>query len=1041
MQSFRSLLFCFFLPLVFGSPFALSGQPTAVLFQRADSLSRHSHTHRSDSIYLYLLNQKDLADPQLVRFRALLGLSKNRLDYFQFEPFEKYIEQADRLLKNRPDLPVFYKANYYSLKGRAAQNRGRLSEVDDYLLLSTEIYKSRPEYWRELVGVYLFHSQTQIRKNNPRQQKLLIDKAFAVLLSKEADAELMGDANLQLARYYRQQNQWEKHLKHAQQAEKNYRQAFGDIHPKLGVAIQSQSHFYDQAGDLNTMLDRLERSQTVFDQLYPEHYARIGQNAGLLSNSYRRLQRYELAHQYIDLAIDRLSRHLQNAKVPVLADMYRRKALIYEGQDSLELAVKYFERSLDIFEVNRGNVRDVSRNYQGLARCYLTLGELEQAEKFNRADFLLLTQNFGADYSLLAQTYLTAGQLKNQSGQLLEAVAQYQLALEKSAPGFKALHWSDLPRAEDFEYIPTAIPTLQAKAQALRQLGRQEEEQLRYQRAAYDTYLLAIDLIDLLRSTYQSEETRQIIQQNGAVMYQQTLETMLVLQKERPGAYWTDSLFSRINQGKSLLLREAILDREARHFAGIPDSILQKEQELRAAISDLQYGFRATEAPLTTGQRKRELAYLKQELADCIAYIREQYPKYYDLKYADRDWQLSSLQEYLSKEQAIVQYFFTTQALVVAILQADQIELKVLPRPDSLDKTIDHFLKALRDIDFIRANKTQADAYLAAYGHELYEALFSGVVAHLGPKINQLIIIPDRRLAAIPFEKLLSSSVRPELPYRDWPWLLKEYRISYAYSADMWQQGEERSKSPSASLRLAAMAPSYAQVGAFTGMEDLLFELPNTRTEVRRIEKIFGGETWVGSSATKETFRKALGQYDVYHLAMHGVIDNEEPLRSYLAFESDENLAAFDKLSVAELYALDLDTRLVVLSACNSGVGQIHQSEGMISLARAFAYSGAASIVMSRWAVADKSTAELMEQFYRQLKKGKAKDEALRQAKLNYLGEVDDPLFSHPYYWGGFVVIGDAQAIFSNPLKKWAWMPIAVLLLWWLARIIYYRIR
>jgi CHAT domain-containing protein len=172
---------------------------------------------------------------------------------------------------------------------------------------------------------------------------------------------------------------------------------------------------------------------------------------------------------------------------------------------------------------------------------------------------------------------------------------------------------------------------------------------------------------------------------------------------------------------------------------------------------------------------------------------------------------------------------------------------------------------------------------------------------------------------------------------------------------------------------------------------------------------------------------------------MHGVVDNEVPLRSYLGFQSGDLAGDFEKLLLAELYAFDLDARMVVLSACNSGMGRLHASEGMISLSRAFAYGGADAVVMSRWSVADKSTAGLMERFYRQLKKGESKDEALRQAKLTYLTEVDDPLFSHPYYWASFVVIGDVQPIYQNTMWRWAWMPIAVLLFWWLFRYVYYR--
>lgn len=1036
MQSFQFWYFCFLLLFFTGD--LLKAQSIEVQFKQADSLSRHSHTHLSDSIYLDLLSQREVPDQEFVQFRALLGLAKNRLDYFQFPPFNQYIQQAESLIPQSAGLPPSLEGQLYFLKGRATQNRGQLDLANEYLSRAESIFEKDPRFWRALAEVYLFHAQAQIRINDLSRQKFYIDKAFALILAHDKDLELLGDANLQLSRYYRQQNQWDAYLDQSQQAEQNFRQFFGDLHPKVAIAIQQQSHFYDQRGDLNTMLERLERTQTILDQLFPEHYARIGQNAGLLSDCYRRLQRFELAHQYVDLAIDRLSRHLGTDQVPIISDMYRRKALVFEGQDSLTAAISYFRRSLDILKARPGNVRDVSRNYQGLARCFLLQGALEQAESFNQQDFTLLTDNFGADYNMLAHTYLTAGQLKYQQGQLNEAIAQYQLSLEKSAPAFKALHWSDLPRAEDFEYIPPVLSTLQAKAEALIRLGDAHPDGMTYLQAAYDTYLLAIDLIDVLRSTFQSEETRQIIQQDGAAIYQQTVALMFKLQAQTPGPFWTDSILSRINQGKSLLLREAALDREARHFAGIPDSILQVEQELRAAISELQYGNSTVEAPLTARKRKQNLVYLKRELANCVALIREEYPRYYELKYADREGSIQQLQAYLSPNQAMLQFFFTPEDLIVAIMKADQVKLEVLPRPDRLKVAVNQYLRALRDIEFIRRNKIQADENLAEYGYWLYEKLFLPIQAYLGEEVSQLIIIPDGPLAAIPFEQLLMAHPHVNQSYAAWPWLLKKYSISYAYSANRWQQNRAQRLRPAHNIRLAAFAPSYAPEGGGFGDEEL-FELPYTPVEVKRIQKVFRGDLWLDSLATKAAFKSILGQYDVYHLAMHGVVDNEVPLRSYLGFQSGDLAGDFEKLLLAELYAFDLDARMVVLSACNSGMGRLHASEGMISLSRAFAYGGADAVVMSRWSVADKSTAGLMERFYRQLKKGESKDEALRQAKLTYLTEVDDPLFSHPYYWASFVVIGDVQPIYQNTMWRWAWMPIAVLLFWWLFRYVYYR--
>jgi CHAT domain-containing protein len=114
-----------------------------------------------------------------------------------------------------------------------------------------------------------------------------------------------------------------------------------------------------------------------------------------------------------------------------------------------------------------------------------------------------------------------------------------------------------------------------------------------------------------------------------------------------------------------------------------------------------------------------------------------------------------------------------------------------------------------------------------------------------------------------------------------------------------------------------------------------------------------------------------------------------------------------------KIYNLKLNAEMAVLSACNSGTGKMQKGEGMMSLARGFIYAGCPSIVMTLWQVTDKSSSELMTSFYRYLKKGKSKQEAMRLAKIDYLEQADD-LTSNPYFWSGFVVLGDSHPIYKK---------------------------
>ncbi|MEO1626409.1 MAG: CHAT domain-containing protein, partial [Bacteroidota bacterium] len=128
-------------------------------------------------------------------------------------------------------------------------------------------------------------------------------------------------------------------------------------------------------------------------------------------------------------------------------------------------------------------------------------------------------------------------------------------------------------------------------------------------------------------------------------------------------------------------------------------------------------------------------------------------------------------------------------------------------------------------------------------------------------------------------------------------------------------------------------------------------------------------------------------------------------------------------LSVIDLNNLQLDAELAVLSACNTGSGQLLRGEGVMSLARSFMTAGCNSTLMSLWAVNDCTTSDIMLNFYKELEKGLPKNEALRQAKLQYIAQASQE-YAHPYYWGAFLQFGNSRAMelqHRQPSSIW-WM-------------------
>jgi len=181
---------------------------------------------------------------------------------------------------------------------------------------------------------------------------------------------------------------------------------------------------------------------------------------------------------------------------------------------------------------------------------------------------------------------------------------------------------------------------------------------------------------------------------------------------------------------------------------------------------------------------------------------------------------------------------------------------------------------------------------------------------------------------------------------------------------------------------------------------------------------------YVGNNATEENVKKESGNFSLLHFSAHGLLDEKRPLYSgvVLALEDEEKDDGL--LQTYEIFNLDLNADLVTLSACNTGLGKLHRGEGLIGLTRAFMYAGAKSVLVSLWSVHDQSTTSLMKNFYKNLiEKGLNPKKALREAKLQLLRDSseiqgNEILYSNPFFWAPFVLIGDTDFEFVEEKRR-----------------------
>lgn len=426
------------------------------------------------------------------------------------------------------------------------------------------------------------------------------------------------------------------------------------------------------------------------------------------------------------------------------------------------------------------------------------------------------------------------------------------------------------------------------------------------------------------------------------------------------------------NNGSQYLWSKFMFNRHGKTM-GIPPPLLERERDLRSQVAFYYQKIYSGETRNNASQRTLwqtkvdSLLWEDQHLFDGL---KEDHGNSFSTH--SKAFDIKALQQQLPARTLLLKYLFTKDSLYLVGLDKEHLTIRLLGEREPFERKINSYLDALR----------QRDPLPGGLREQLLPMALPIGTEHL-------VILPDGALSYLPFEALYQG--------KDFP------SISYSTSLLVYGSQLETKGNPS-SNRMGVFYTSTSN-GA-------LGDLPQAQREMETVLHYFPGK---GSSPMgKDLFLKEAENYDLLHLATHSIID-PDPARSALYF-SNGNLYA------PEIYNQQFHAKLVVLSSCDTGVGHYQKGEGILSLARAFTYAGVPATVMGMWKVDDRTTAQLMGHFYRYLKMGLPKDEALRNAKLEYLGETEDPLLRHPYYWAGFVVNGNTDPIVSPHQTKWWWL-------------------
>ncbi|MCP9749170.1 CHAT domain-containing protein [Lacihabitans sp. CS3-21] len=340
----------------------------------------------------------------------------------------------------------------------------------------------------------------------------------------------------------------------------------------------------------------------------------------------------------------------------------------------------------------------------------------------------------------------------------------------------------------------------------------------------------------------------------------------------------------------------------------------------------------------------------------------------------------------LKNDESILKYYIGNEHVYVLNLSKNHLEIKKLGLVSALKPQMEAFLTKTKNIN--ADYQTNAIALCRNLG------FYSST-----PKIS---IIPEGFLSYLPFESLIDPQSKQ--------FIVLKNQLSYHYSLSIWLFNQQNNIDIS-NKKLIAFSPQYNQSEVSlvrAGFADLKF----AREEATAIASMFGGETVKNHEATKARFLSSIDKFGIFHFSMHSQLFEDDFNKSCLVFSNNE------KLFFSELYSLNFPAKMAVLSACDTGNGILKSGEGIMSISRALTYAGVQSSVYSLWQVPDKETAEIIIDFYKNLKEGQYKDEALSNAKKTFISK--NPLKAHPYFWAGFVVNGNTEPL--EITKYWLWI-------------------
>ena len=708
--------------------------------------------------------------------------------------------------------------------------------------------------------------------------------------------------------------------------------------------------------------------------------------------------------------------------------VYNALALSYIETGEIEEAERYYREILSLPDL---------KDYE-MYRVYLNYGIFlfEQRKDKEKALYYYgkalenIQEYHPQSKNLFSIIYHNYGEFYYSGNELTKALEYFQKSIILSSKDFTNPDYLSNPETENIVNLSMAYSSFKFKAKVLFDYFTATND-IRYLESSLDVSNICFEIINKMRYRIVSEGSQFSISEKEKDVYMNGITTAYYLYSLSGNISYLHQAFQINEMRKAFVLLAKLRNQKAMLYGKIPQDLLDKEKDLNRKLSFYE------EQIFVERQKKEQditkitswedlLGKYNVEYDVLLRTFEKEYPDYYDLKYRTNYLSPPDVVRKLKKDEAVLAYSLSDSILFTFILSRESLVFNRQVVGETLEDECNQLYKLITKQNFSK-NAIETYRQYIQQAYRLYNLLIEPFENHIEGK--NLIIIADGAISYLPFDALLTQKVNEgEVDYRALPYMLHKHSVAMSYSSTLQFQGVIENKPPKKSV--LAFAPTYGNLllNSLQSENPLshsdrynLIVLPGIRDEVKKISNHVRTDIYMDYNATESNFKKLASDYEVLHLAMHTLLDDDNPLHSKMAFTQLTDTLEDGFLHAFEIYNMQLNAKLVVLSSCSSGFGKLQEGDGMQSIARSFSYAGCPSILMSLWEVADQATVTMMDYFYKHLSAGHSKPEALRLSKLNFLKEADN-LRSNPYFWSTFIIMGNTSPIYKTTgFSNWLW--------------------